>query len=234
MLSRILPVLFLTALALPLAGPATAGETAEKIEIQPFQARPDKATLEARIAANTSPRDLALAWHGLAGMQVEGASFKAVDLIEALPEIDTDPLLQAYLGSAFVMRARDQSFIGARIGSVRQGLKWLDRAGDARPADFEIHAIRAATTMNLPDIFDYRQTVRSDLDLILGQVTGGGAPIKAGSVGEGRIVASLAKICILQQDRPCAETQIAALESRHAGNSELSETARALRAALGN
>lgn len=235
----LLPILCLAALLAPVASPCLAEQKIEDIQILPFHGRTDRAALEARIAAPAaSAREIALAWHGLAGLKVEDASFKAVDLISDLPELETEPLLQAYLGSAFVMRARDQSFIGSRIGSVRQGLKWLDRATRTDQAaartTFEIHALRAASTMNLPDIFDYRKNVRADLQLMLRAVEKGDAPIAQGSAGEGRIIASLAKICELQGDRPCAETQISALDARFAGNSELSQTARQLRAALGN
>ncbi|MFV0386842.1 hypothetical protein [Paracoccus sp. (in: a-proteobacteria)] len=231
MLFSRLPVV--AAILLFVAFPAHADkDDLKNIQIQSFYVPSDRAALEQTIQTDNSARDVAIAWHGLAGMQVDGASRSAVAKLSELPDLKADPMLQAYLGSAYIMKARDQSFIPARVRSVRQGLKWLEGSIIAQPDNFDIRAMRAATTMNLPDIFGYRETTRGDLQVLITKVESGDAPFKRGSLQEGRMIAALGKLCAEQQDLTCAEAQIQTLQANYADNAEMTDLAARLSAAI--
>lgn len=224
------------ALSVLVSGAASAGDSPDDIKIPAFFDLPAAADLKATAAltpgsAGYSAREVALAWHGLASLGEDGASREAIRLLDELPEVQGDALLKAYLGSAYLMKARDQSFIPARVRSVRRGLEILNEAAGAAPHDFRVHAIRAGSAMNLPDIFDYRRTVREDLEVALTMIEGGDAPVADGSVTEGRMLAALVKVCLQNGEEACAQNRLRQLETDFSDNAELRVTVARLRTA---
>lgn len=204
-----------------------------EIEVPGIFPRRDRAALLAITqSATATALDKAIAWHGLAGQREDGAAHTAVDLLSELPESATDPMIKAYLGSAYIMKARDQSFVPARVRSVRKGITILEEAVTAAPDSFEIRSLRAATTMNLPDIFDYRDKVQSDLALLIGMIESGKAPVPAGSPVHGRFVLALAKACAQDADMACARARLDEVRARFGGDADLTAPAAALTTAL--
>lgn len=174
-------------------------------------------------------REQAVAAFWLASYGEDGAANRAVELFGDLPEIEVDPVARAYLAASYILRARDQSFIPARVVSVRRGLKHFAEAVAASPDNFEILALRGATTLNLPDIFGYRDTTRQDFDKILAMIEHGKAPVEDGSAVEGRMRAHLARLCLMDGDTACVEAEFAVLETEFGSFPDIVEARDALR-----
>lgn len=209
-----------------------AGNDIKNMQILPFYERSDRASLQAVINRAASQQDVAIAWFGMAGLQVDGAAHKAVELLSALPQTQNDSVMKARLGSAYIMKARDQSFVPARVISVRKGLRILEAAAKAAPDNYDIRVMRAATTLNLPDIFDYRDQTRRDLEFLIARVEAGSAPVRRGDLREGRMIAALGKVCIQQKDKGCAQRQVDLLMANYSDSSELKEAVLRLNAAM--
>ena len=226
--NRILPVL---ACALSISfSPQHAvadGQSLDHIKVMPIFDRPAEQKLRTTINGNASALEQAIAWHGLAGMGVEGAARTAIEKFEALDS--KDPLSQAYLGSAYIMRARDASFITARVRNARKGLTKLEGAVKAAPNDFRVRTLRAVTTYNLPEIFDYRDEISADLESMLTLIGSSKSAPKRGTKEHGRVLAAAAKERLLKNDVSGAKTLIEQLEANFAENSALMVAAKQLR-----
>lgn len=205
-------------------------ESLNKIDVLPIFERSSKEALYNVIDTSASDREVAVAWHGLAGAGIEGASARAVELFYDLSEADpSQPVLKAYLGSAYIMKARDASFIGTRIRNVRLGLRSLEAAIEAAPDDFRVRTLRAVTAYNLPDIFDYRGEVSKDLEAMLALIGRNEAAPETGTDIHGRVLAAVAKERLLEGNVPGAVSLIEQLETQFSGVPELIATAALLR-----
>jgi hypothetical protein len=71
-------------------------------------------------------------------------------------------VLQAYHGAFTMLEAKHGSWPPSRMRAVRMGLRQLDDAVAAAPADVEIRYLRLVNTHYLPGIFGRKDTARQD------------------------------------------------------------------------
>lgn len=155
----------------------------------------------------------AVAAHRRATAAEIGAAHRAVDLFEKLAiAAPDDALLGAYLGSSLIMKGRDQSFIPARLVSIRQGRARLDAAVAAAPETFDIRLLRVGSTMNLPDLVRDIALIREDLGFLLGAEDALSHEKRAAGDMEVRLHIVLAWACLKQDDVNCARASLAASE----------------------
>lgn len=76
-------------------------------------------------------------------------------------------LTRSYLGSSHLIQARDASSVITKVREVDDGLKEVDAAVAASPADILIRAIRVESTIELPDMFKRLDSVTADLQILL-------------------------------------------------------------------
>lgn len=87
---------------------------------------------------------------GVAG-DTEAAS-QALELLEELSKkFPENSLLQAYYGSAYILKAREESNLVTKGKISGQGLKILDSAMSKDPDNIEIRIVHAYVCMNLPE-----------------------------------------------------------------------------------
>ena len=80
------------------------------------------------------------------------AARKALELLEELcNKVPGNSLLQAYYGSAYILKAREESNLVNKGKISSQGLKILDSAMSKDPDNIEIRIVHAFVCMNLPE-----------------------------------------------------------------------------------
>lgn len=79
----------------------------------------------------------------------------------------TDALARAYLGSALILRSRDLPFGTEKLEVLREGLRELDAAAKAAPANPRVRLLRAFTQQALPALVGRRSVAREDFRILL-------------------------------------------------------------------
>ena len=113
-----------------------------------------------------------LFWHGLDLHQKgvagdENAVVEAQEIFEQiLEEYPEDARVQAFLGNAYAMRARDAIFY-KKMDWLKKGLQTLDSAVDSEPEDPHVRSVRAINSYQLPRIFGRRDVAEEDFQVLL-------------------------------------------------------------------
>lgn len=81
-----------------------------------------------------------------------------------------DPLLQAYLGSAFTLASRDAMPGPKKFEYLKSGLKTMDEAVEADPSAIAPRFIRAVNNFHLPAFINRRDNARTDFEILLTQI----------------------------------------------------------------
>ena len=111
-------------------------------------------------------------WHDKAVLGNEEATPKAVEKFEdVLADYPDTPLVLAYLGSSFTLKARDAPLLRKR-GWVNQGFEALDGAVEKAPDDPVVRLIRAINSYHLPRILDRRDIAEEDFSILLAKISG--------------------------------------------------------------
>ena len=124
---------------------------------------------EAGSTGAASPQVMALREQGIAlhDRAVEGdedAAEKAVAHLERyLDRVSRDGEVQAYLGSAYAMMAREASSVVNKTRYANRGLRHLDRALDTEPRMFAVRLIRAKVNSSMPKMFDRAGAALEDM-----------------------------------------------------------------------
>jgi len=137
----------------------------------------DRPRLEAEIARLESPaqpageaerlKRLGIAWHNLAALEVKGASDRAQEwLRQAATAAPDDVQVQAFLGSAQTMVARDSWNLLMKKRQADEGIERIDRAVRAAPDDVVVRMVRVNNSIALPRLFHRRGVARQDLALL--------------------------------------------------------------------
>jgi len=223
---------FLAAMVFSSVANAASETTLEDVSVLPIFSSPEKEVLI--LKTNSSDlRTAGMAWFKLAGLEVDDAATEAVLKFDQLVESGADdPLTRAYLGSAYIMKARDSFFIPMRVRRVRTGLKYLNSAMEDAPDNYAVRLLRASSTYNLPDIFDYRGAVISDLEWLVAKVGSGDPAPVVGSIEHGRLIAALAKMHLIQKQPEQAQPWVSLLERDFQDVDEISSIAMQLRALM--
>lgn len=80
------------------------------------------------------------------------AAHQALNLLEQLhKQLPGNNLLQAYYGSAYILKAREETNLVNKGKISNQGLKILESAMTQEPDNIEIRIVHAFVCMNLPD-----------------------------------------------------------------------------------
>ncbi len=105
--------------------------------------------------------------HDLQNAYAEPLGKKGVRYLKASLAYRESPLTRAYLGSLHMIQARDASSVITKVKEVDDGLKEVDAAVKAAPADITVRAIRVECTIELPPMFKRLDTVTADLQILL-------------------------------------------------------------------
>ena len=106
---------------------------------------------------------LGIAYHNLAILKEKGASEKAVIYLnKALVLAPDDIEVQAYLGSALTMSARDSWNVFIKVGRVKEGMAMMNEAVSKEPESVVIRMVRANNSLNLPDFFRQKEVAKED------------------------------------------------------------------------
>jgi tetratricopeptide (TPR) repeat protein len=81
-----------------------------------------------------------------------------------------DHLLRAYLGSAYTLASRDAFPGPKKLEYLKVGLKTMDQAVEADPADIAPRFIRAVNNFHLPAFINRRDNAREDFEILLSQI----------------------------------------------------------------
>lgn len=101
------------------------------------------------------------------------AVLRAIELLQKRLETEPDDqLARVYLGSAYTLRSRDMRMGPGRLEALRTGGRLMDEAVAAAPDDARVRLVRAVNHINLPAIFNRRQSAREDFVYLLGRVGG--------------------------------------------------------------
>lgn len=103
----------------------------------------------------------AIGLHNRARMGQKGAARDAVSLLKKLlKEQPEHSIALAYLGSSYVIRARDVSDIDRKTKYVERGLRHLDQAVDISPDNFVVLTVSTNVNRNLPRTLGRGKTAR--------------------------------------------------------------------------
>jgi hypothetical protein len=108
-----------------------------------------------------------LSCHDIMRRYAEPLSKKAFGYFKASLAYEESPLVRAYLGSSHLIAARDAKSAIAKVKEVDEGLREVDAAVKAAPADIGVRAVRIESTIELPAMFKRLDTVTADIDFLL-------------------------------------------------------------------
>jgi hypothetical protein len=134
----------------------------------PTALKPEKGMGEAeRAAAAAAFFEAGRICADLQNAYLEPLGKKGVRYLKASLAYKESPLTRVYLGSLHLIQARDASSVITKVREVDDGLKEVDAAVAASPADILIRAIRVESTIELPDMFKRLDSVTADLQILL-------------------------------------------------------------------
>jgi len=111
--------------------------------------------------------ELGIAYHD-AGLEGDKDSVtKAIRILEDVLKRRDLGLARAYLGSSFLLRARDDWNPFGKLLNLNQGIDHLDRAVEGNPDDILIRVIRANAYANIPAFFGKLDVAISDFEIIV-------------------------------------------------------------------
>ena len=99
----------------------------------------------------------------------KGLAKKITERLEAVsPEEGGDhPVLRAYLGSAYTLRARDAWSPLNATRYANRGIRILDEAVELAPDNFTVRAVRAFNNLALPAMFGRRDRALEDMTVLV-------------------------------------------------------------------
>ncbi len=122
-----------------------------------------------------------------------------------------DPLIQALLGSAENLYARDSADLNKKMGLYREGIQNLDAAVAAAPDNVRIRILRAGDSAILPALFNRGVLVKSDLHAAEEMVHAAGLNRKAASPADRALAAQvyykLGRVLLSENKREAAVTR---------------------------
>ncbi len=114
------------------------------------------------------PHSTYLAWHNqcLTGdlKEINTQIQKFETAIAAKPN---DHLAQAYLGSAYALRAKASFWPGTKLSNLKKGKKLMDTAITSAPSNPRVRMVRAIAYSKAPKRFKLRPTSISDFETLL-------------------------------------------------------------------
>lgn len=134
----------------------------------PAERKPGSAMDEPERKKRAEAFFLAGRWcHDIMEKFAEPLGKKADQYLRASLAYRDSPLTRVYLGSSHLIQARDVSSVISKLAEVDVGLKEVDAAVKAAPADILTRAVRAECTIGLPSMFKRLDTVTADLAFLL-------------------------------------------------------------------
>ncbi len=122
-----------------------------------------------RAAPASKPDEAPVA--ALYARSLAGDEQAVVDCIAALEKIlaaaPNDQLARVYLGSTYTLRSRDLGFGKAKLDALRKGIRLMDEAAAAAPANANVLLNRAVTNQALPIFLGRRKAAREQLESLV-------------------------------------------------------------------